>query len=89
MGARAFSMQALQNMDGGQDGAGRSTVRACGGLGGPGLWVGPKMGVFCLINRAALELSRKAPDELLVMIEVEVGARGCCTSVTGRSARTQ
>ena len=51
--------------------------------------VGPKMGVFCLIIRAALELSRKAPDELLVMIEVEVGARGCCTSVTGRSARTQ
>ena len=64
---------------------------ACSGLGGPGLWVGPKMGVFCLIIRAALELSRKAPDELLVMIEVEVGAsaRGRYTSVRGRSARTQ
>ena len=51
--------------------------------------VGPKMGVFSLIIRAALELSRKAPDELLVMIEVELGARGRYTSVRGRSARTQ
>ena len=81
MGARAFSMQALQNMDGGQDRVGRSTVRACGGPVPP--WVALDRGLWvCLIIRAAMELSRKAPDELLVMIEVEVRAR------RRRSART-
>ena len=85
MGARAFPMQALQNMDGSPRWGRsviRSTVRACGGPVPP--WVALDRGLWvCLIIRAAMELSRKAPDELLVMLEVEVRAR------RRRSARSQ
>ena len=86
MGARAFPMQALQNMDGsprwGRSVNGAGMRHTCGGPVPP--WVALDRGLWvCLIIRAAMELSRKAPDELLVMLEVEVRAR------RRRSARSQ